>query len=101
MTNIEFKRVLNCLGFLATIGIAITLVAICVIAVVTENGEISPFRIVDITSIFVLIANILAYFVTISLGFFYCLSKRSPWYITMQIIATLLIIGAVVVGVLL
>ncbi len=97
MTNLEFKRGLNCLGFWATMCIAVTLVAICVIAFVT--GEVvSLFRIADIPSIFVLVANILAYFVTIMLGFYYCLSKRSPWFITMQIIATLLIAGAVVVG---
>ena len=98
MTNLEFKRVLNCLGFLATMGIAITLVTTCVLAIVTEDSGIVPFHIVDISSIFVLAVNIVAYFVTITLGFYYCLSKRSPWFITMQIIATLLIIGAIVVS---
>ena len=97
MTNLEFKKVLNCLGFVVTMCIAVTLSAICVIAFVTGEN-VSLFHIVDIPSIFVLTANILAYCITVTLGFFYCLSKRSPWFMTMQIIFTLLIISAIVVG---
>ena len=98
MANLEFKRVLNCLGFAATIIIACALAATCVISLFSESVKLTIFQISDLTSGIAFVANVLAYFITIVSGFYYCLSKRSPWYMVLQVIATISILAAVIIG---
>ncbi len=98
MANLEFKRLLNCLGFIATMAIACALATSCVISLLDDSVTMTIFRISDITAGVVFVANILAYFITIVAGFYYCLSKRSRWFMAFQIIATIIILASVIVG---
>ena len=98
MANLEFRRVLNCLGFVATMAIACALASICVISLVNDSVKFTVFQISDLTSGFIFVANVLAYFITVVAGFYYCLSKRSPWFMVAQIIGTIMILAAIIVG---
>jgi len=101
MANLEFKRVLNCLGFIATMAIACALATTCVLSLVDNTVKMAIFQISDIASGVVFVANILAYFITIVAGFYYCLSKRSRWFMVFQVIATVMILTAIIVGIIL
>ncbi len=98
MANLEFKRALNFMGFIATMCIAVALVICLIISLFGETKGIPGFQIYDVVSAFTFFANILAYFITIVSGFFYARSKRNIWFMIAQIIGTVLIIVAVITG---
>ncbi len=98
MASLEFRRVLNCLGYVATMAIALALATSCVISIVDEGAKLTIFRISDVTTAVVFVANVLAYFITVVAGFYYCISKRSPWFMISQVFATIVILAAVVIG---
>jgi len=98
MANLEFKRVLNCLGFVATMAIACALAVTCIFSLVDDSGKFTVFQIKDLTSGIVFVANVIAYFITIVAGFYYCLSKRSPAFMVAQVVCTIMILAAIIVG---
>ncbi len=99
MANLEFKRVLNCLGFVATMIVACALAVTCIFSFVSDSVSFSFFRITDLTSAVMFVANVIAYFITIVSGFYYCLCKRSHAFMIAQIIGTIIILAAIIVGV--
>ncbi len=98
MANLEFKRALNFMGFVATMCIAVALVISLIISLFGETKGIPGFQINDVVSAFTFIANVLAYFITIIAGFYYAKSKRNVWFMVLQVIGTVLIIAAVITG---
>ncbi len=99
MANLEFKKALNFMGFVATMCIAIALIISLIISLFDgSGGGIPGFQINDVVSAFTFFANILAYFITIVAGFYYAKSKRNVWFMILQIIGTILIIAAVITG---
>lgn len=98
MANLEFKRALNFMGFVATMCIAVALIISLIVSLFGETKGIPGFRIYDVISAFTFFANILAYFITIISGFYYAKSKRSAWFMVAQVLGTLLIIVAVITG---
>lgn len=99
VANLEFKRALNFMGFVATICIAVALIISLIASAISgDGGSIPNFQISDLATAFAFIANILAYFITIVSGFYYAKSKRNAWFMVIQIIGTLVIIAAVIVG---
>ena len=100
MANLEFKRALNFMGFVATMLIAVALVVSLLVSLISGNGvyNIPNFEINNVQSAFSFFANILAYFITIISGFYYAKSKRNVWFMVAQVVCTLIIITAVIVG---
>ena len=97
MANYGLRKVLNFLGFLATM-----LIGVAMILAMIVNGATGAtiaglnLRGASVASVIVFIANIFAYFITIIAGFSYARSKRSAWYMVAQIVATLVIIVLVI-----
>lgn len=98
MANLEFKKALNFMGFVATMCIAVALIISLIISLFGEQKGIPGFQIHDVISAFTFIANVLAYFITIVAGFYYARSKRNVWFMVAQTVGTLLIIVAVITG---
>ncbi|MBQ7976995.1 MAG: hypothetical protein IJ301_00125 [Clostridia bacterium] len=98
MANLEFKRALNFMGFVATMCIAVALVISLIISLFGGTGGIPGFQITNVMTAFTFIANVLAYFITIVAGFYYARSKRSVWFTVAQVIGTILILVAVITG---
>ena len=93
MANYGLRKVLNFLGFVATllIGVAMILARIVNGA---DGGTIAGLNLrgASVSTVIVFVANIFAYFITIIAGFSYAKSKRSMWYMIAQIVATLVIV---------
>ena len=100
MANLEFKRALNFMGFVATMLIAAALIVSIVVSLINGDGayNIPNFPINNVESAFSFFANILAYFITIVAGFYYVKSKRNVWFMVAQIVGTLIILTAVILG---
>lgn len=98
MANLEFKRALNFMGFVATMLIAGALVISLLVSVFSTTKGIPGFQIFDVVSAFTFFANILAYFITIVSGFYYAKSKRNVWFMVAQVIGTIIILTAVILG---
>ncbi len=99
MASLEFKRVLNFMGFVATMCIAFALVIAFIAHLISpEANPILNFKIDGLASAFSVIANVFAYFITIVAGFCYARSKRNIWFLIAQIIGMILIVVAFVVG---
>lgn len=99
MANYGFRRVLNFMGFVATILIGVAM-AIAMIVNGASGVSIAGLNLrgATVASIIVFIANIFAYFITIVAGFAYARSKRSAWFMIAQIIATLVIVVLMVLS---
>ena len=93
MANYNMRRMLNFLGFIATILISIAMVLAMIVNGVS-GGTIAGLNLrgASIASIIVFVANIFAYFITIIAGFSYARSKRSAWFMIAQIVATFVIV---------
>lgn len=98
MANLEFKRAINFMGFLATMLIALALIISLIVSLFQSGGGIMIFKITDVVSALVFFSSILAYFITIVAGFFYVKTKSNRWYLALQIIGTICITAAVIVG---
>jgi len=97
MANYGLRKVLNFLGFVATMLISIALI-LALIVNGASGGGIAGLNLRGATpaSIIVFVANVFAYFITIIAGFNYARSKRSFLYMLAQIVATLVIVILVV-----
>lgn len=98
MSNLQFKRVLNFMGFLATMLIAVALVISLLVSIFQHGSGIAIFKIYDFVSALIFCSSILAYFITIIAGFSYVKTKSNRWFMALQIIGTILIVAAIVVG---
>lgn len=98
MANLEFKRAINFMGFLATMLIALALVISLIVSLFQNGNGIEIFKIKDVVSALVFFSSILAYFITIVAGFFYVKTKSNRWYLALQIVGTVCITVAVIVG---
>ena len=98
MANLEFRRAINFLGFIATMIIATALVISFIISIFQENKGISIFQVKDVISALTLVSMVIAYFVTIVGGFTYARSKRNVWFMVAQVVATIVIILSVILG---
>ena len=99
MANYGMRRVINFLGFLATMLIGIAMILAMIVNGVS-GGTIAGLNLrgASVASIIVFVANIFAYFITIMAGFSYAKSKRSAWFMVAQIVATLTIVVLVVLS---
>lgn len=97
MANYGLRKVLNFLGFVATMLISVAMI-LALIVNGASGGGIAGLNLRGATpaNIIVFIANVFAYFITIIAGFSYAKSKRSLWYMIAQIVATLVIVVLVV-----
>ncbi len=93
MANYNFRKVLNFLGFIATMLIGIAMI-LAMIVNGTTGGTIAGLNLrnASVSTVIVFIANLFAYFITIIAGFCYAKSKRSVWYMVAQIVATVVIV---------
>ncbi len=98
MANLEFKRAINFMGFLATMLIALALVISLIVSLFQSGSGILIFKITDVVSALVFFSSILAYFITIVAGFYYVKTKSNRWFLALQIIGTVFIIAAVIIG---
>ncbi len=98
MAKYEARRVLNFLGFFATVLIAI---AILIAAVYTwiKTGNFSitleGLSFNSLPTALVCVANICAYTISAIGGFCYAKSKRNIWFLITQIIAVIIIVFVV------
>lgn len=97
MANYGLRKVLNFLGFIATMLIGIAMILAMIVNGV-NGGTITGLNLRGATAaeIIVFVANIFAYFITIIAGFSYARSKRSVGFMIAQIVATLVIVVLVV-----
>ncbi len=99
--NYESKKFFNFLGFIVTILIAL---AILIAGIVTwiKLGrftlQIPGFGFSNLQTALVCIANILAYFICMVVGFFYAKSKRNVAFIIIDIICIVIITVVVVLS---
>lgn len=93
MANYGLRRVLNCLGFVATMLIGIAMILAMIVNGVS-GGTIAGLNLrgASPAAVIVFVANIFAYLITIIAGFSYARSKRSAWFMIAQIVATLVIV---------
>ena len=99
MGKYESKKVFNFLGFLVTILIAVAIL-ITGIYLWINNGrftlQIPGFGFGSVQAAIMCIANMLAYFMCMIVGFNYARSKRSPVFVIIDIIAIVFIVVVVV-----
>ncbi len=93
MANYGLRKVLNFLGFVATLLIGVAMI-LAMIVNGADGGTIAGLNLrgASVSTVIVFVANIFAYFITIIAGFSYAKSKRSMWYMIAQIVATLVIV---------
>lgn len=93
MANYGLRKVLNFLGFVATMLIGVAMI-LAMIVNGADGGTIAGLNLrgASVSTVIVFVANIFAYFITIIAGFSYAKSKRSMWYMIAQIVATLVIV---------
>ena len=93
MANYGLRKVLTFLGFVATLLIGVAMI-LAMIVHGADGGTIAGLNLrgASVSTVIVFVANIFAYFITISAGFSYAKSKRSMWYMIAQIVATLVIV---------
>lgn len=93
MANYGLRKVLNFLGFVATMLIGVAMI-LAMIVNGAGGGTIAGLNLrgASVSTVIVFVANIFAYFITIIAGFSYAKSKRSMWYMIAQIVATLVIV---------
>jgi len=99
MAKYEFRRSLNFLGFLATILIAIAILIAGIMGWIqngTFNPSIAGLSFTSIQSGIIFIANFFAYLLAAVAGFSYAKSKRSIWYMVIQIIAVVIIVFVII-----
>ena len=99
MAKYESRRILNFLGFLATILIAI---AILIAGIITwiKSGHfgmgLPGLGFNNVPSALVCVANIFAYILAMVAGFAYAKSRRNIAYMIVQIIAVVIIIFVII-----
>ena len=99
MAKYESKRLLNFLGFLATMFIA---VAILIAGIVTwiKSGHfgmgLPGLGFSNVPSALVCIANVFAYILAIFAGFAYARSRRNIAFLILQIVATVIILFVII-----
>ncbi len=98
MANLELRRTLNFLGFVSTMLIAGALVISLIVSLFQESKGIPIFQITDVVSALTFFASLIAYLITIVAGFSYVRSKRNISFTIAQIIGTVIIIIAIIVG---
>ena len=98
MSNLKFRHALNFMGFLATMLIAVALVISLLVSIFQHGSGIMIFKISDFVSALVFCSSLLAYFITIIAGFSYAKTKSNRWFMALQIVGTVLIIAAIIVG---
>ncbi len=98
MANLEFKRAINFMGFLATMLIAVALLISLIVSLFQAEKGIPFFQINDMISAFTFFSSVLAYFITVVAGFFYVKTKRNPWFMVLQVLGTVIILAAIIVG---
>ena len=86
MSKYEFRKLLNFLGFVATIIIAIAVV----IAFIFKEG-VSSLGFSNVQTALVFIASVIAYFITAVSGFYYARSKKNIAFLITWIVAVVLI----------
>lgn len=99
MAKYELRRALNFLGFLATILIAIAILVAGILGWIqngTFNPSIAGLSFTSIQSGMIFVANFFAYFLAAIAGFSYAKSKRSIWYMVVQIIAVIIILFVII-----
>ncbi len=99
MANLELRKFINFLGYIATMLIALALAISLLVSLLDKgSGGIPMFNIVDVVSALTCIASIIAFLVTIICGFLYAKSKRNHVFIITQTIATMLIVLSMVLA---
>ena len=98
MANLEFRRVMNFLGFVATMLIALALVISLIVSLFQETKGIPGFQITDVVSALTVFSCILAYFITTVSGFFYARSKRNVGFMVAQVLGTIIILVSIILG---
>lgn len=99
MAKYENKKVFNFLGFLVTILIAAAIIIAGIVNWIKSGVfslQFAGFGFHDVQSALICIANILAYFICMVVGFFYAKSKRNLAFIIIDI-ACIVVISVVVV----
>lgn len=99
MAKYEFRKVLNLLGFVATLLIALAILIASIINWVqsgTFSAGLAGLQISNFQTGLVFVANIFAYFLACVGGFAYARSKRSVWYVIIQVIAVAIILFVVI-----
>jgi len=99
MAKYELRRMLNFLGFLATILIAIAILVAGIMGWIQEgsfNPNIAGLSFISLQSGIIFIANFFAYLLAATAGFSYAKSKRSIWYMVVQIIAVIIILFVII-----
>ena len=93
MANYGLRKVLNFLGFVATMLIGVAMI-LAMIVNGADGGTIAGLNLrgASVSTVIVFVANIFAYFITIIAGFSYAKSKLSMWYMIAQIVATVVIV---------
>lgn len=102
MANYEFRKKINIVGFIASIAIAVAILIAFLwnwISTGVFNAGIAGLKLSGgLPGILTYIANVCAYFVAVVSGFYFVRSKRSPWFMVVQVIATIIIVFVVVIG---
>ncbi len=99
MAKYEFRKILNLLGFIATVLIALSILIASIInwvQVGTFSAGLDGLKISNFQTGLVFVANVFAYFLACVGGFAYVRSKRSVWYAIVQVIAIIIILFVVI-----
>lgn len=97
----ESKKILHFLGFIVTISISVAILIAGIVSWVQKGQftlSIPGFGFSNLQTAFVCIANILAYFVCMIVGFLYAKSKRNIAFIIVDIICIAIIAIVVVLS---
>ena len=102
MANYEFRKKINIVGFIATIAIAVAILIVFLVNWISTGvftAGIAGLKLSGgLPGILTYVANVCAYFVSIVAGFYFVRSKRSPWFMVVQVVATLIIAFVVIMG---
>lgn len=99
MAKYETRRVLNFLGFIATVFIALAILIAAIVGWIETgvfNISLAGLSISNFTTALICIANILAYLFAIIGGFAYARSKRNIAFMIIQVIAVVIICFVVI-----
>lgn len=99
MANFESKKVLNFLGWIATVFIALAILIAAIVGWIQTgkfNISLAGLSISDFPTALVCIANIFAYLIAAIGGFCYAKSKRNIWFMVIQVVATIVILFVVI-----